>query len=415
MFRVLNKNGMFVKYQRFLLSVRSEFNLSGIKLSSAVRIDRCVTKPASLNNANIALQNGGFRVEFQLQRKPFHVSASRQALPPLVIFILRPLSRIAAIFFGRRLRKWWRALPPEQKQDFILRLKKRKLTLLASGAMVSAALLWYYLSHLEKDPITGRTKFIAINNEQLLQIAQIELAVQMELYQDKFLPTSHPAYERVVNVANQLLKSNQEIPQLHSTKWLVTVVDEPSITNAFVLPSGHIFVFTGILDKCSNDDQLCIILAHEISHVLLSHVAEQFSSLHLMDILVMVPLVFIWAVLPQVAAIVTHWLSGFFSEVLFRLPFSRELEVEADLIGLQLTAKACYDVREASVFWAKMSATDSPLEWLSTHPSSETRQLILDALMPTAIQLRDQCKCPRLPLVDPRTLKVTGPERRVFA
>jgi len=44
------------------------------------------------------------------------------------------------------------------------------------------------------------------------------------------------------------------------------------------------------------------------------------------------------------------------------------------------------------VFWAKMSATDSPPEWLSTHPSSETRQLILDTLMPTAILLRDQCK-----------------------
>jgi hypothetical protein len=58
-----------------------------------------------------------------------------------------------------------------------------------------------------------------------------------------------------------------------------------------------------------------------------------------MDILVMVPLVFIWAVLPQVAALITHWLSGFFSEVLFRLPYSRALEVEADLIGLQLTAK----------------------------------------------------------------------------
>jgi Zn-dependent protease with chaperone function len=281
--------------------------------------------------------------------------------------------------------------------------------------VVSAGLLWYYLSHLEKDPITGRTKFIAINHEQLLQIAHIELAMQMELYQDKFLPPSHPAYERVVNVANRLIESNQEIPQLQRTKWLVTVVNEPSITNAFVLPSGHIFIFTGILNKCSNDDQLCLILSHEISHVLLSHVAEQFSSLHLMDILVMVPLVFIWAVLPEVAAIVTHWLSGFFSDVLFRLPFSRALEVEADLIGLQLTAKACYDVREASVFWAKMSTSDPTLEWLSTHPSSETRQLILDALMPRAIQLRDQCKCPRLPLVDPRTLRVTGPERSVFA
>jgi hypothetical protein len=47
----------------------------------------------------------------------------------------------------------------------------------ASGAVVSAGLLWYYLSHLEQDPITGRTKFIAINHEQLLQIAQIELAM----------------------------------------------------------------------------------------------------------------------------------------------------------------------------------------------------------------------------------------------
>lgn len=284
----------------------------------------------------------------------------------------------------------------------------------ASGAVVSAGVLWYYMSHLEKDPITGRTRFIAISNEQLLQIAQIELAMQRELYKEQFLPSTHPAYKRVVNVANRLIKSNKEFPQLQRTKWLVTVVNEPSITNAFVLPTGHIFVFTGILDMCSNDDQLCVILSHEISHVLLSHVAEQFSSLHLMDILVMVPLVFMWAVLPQVAAFIAHWLSGFFSEVLFRLPFSRALEVEADLIGLQLTAKACYDVREASVFWAKMSATDSPLEWLSTHPSSETRQLILDTLMPTAIQLRDQCKCPRLPLVDPRTLGVTVPEKSVF-
>jgi hypothetical protein len=130
MFRVLNINRMFVNYQQFLLPVRSMFNLSGVKLGSAVRIDRCVTKPTSVNNANVALQSGGFRVEFQLQRKQFHVSASRQALPPLVIVILRPLLRIAAILFGRRLRKWWRTLPPERKQDLILRLKKRKVTLL---------------------------------------------------------------------------------------------------------------------------------------------------------------------------------------------------------------------------------------------------------------------------------------------
>jgi Zn-dependent protease with chaperone function len=67
--------------------------------------------------------------------------------------------------------------------------------------------------------------------------------------------------------------------------------------------------------------------------------AEQFSSLHLIDLLILVPLALIWAVLPEAAAVIAHWLSGYFTKVLFQLPFSRALEAEADEIGLQLTAK----------------------------------------------------------------------------
>lgn len=59
---------------------------------------------------------------------------------------------------------------------------------------------------------------------------------------------------------------------------------------------------------------------------------------------------------------------------------------------LLLDKQACYDVREASAFWAKMSVLDKECEWLSTHPSNETRQLVLDSLMPSAIRLRDDCK-----------------------
>lgn len=103
-----------------------------------------------------------------------------------------------------------------------------------------------------------------------------------------------------------------EIPELQQRNWVVTVVEEPSVNNAFVLPvshlsylifslsntmftqachnglyntagskfdvfcmqTGHIFIFTGILNVCTNDDQLCVILAHEISHVLLSHMVS---------------------------------------------------------------------------------------------------------------------------------------------
>jgi len=82
---------------------------------------------------------------------------------------------------------------------------------------------------------------------------------QMELYQDKFLPPSHPAYERVVNVANRLIESNQEIPQLQRTKWLVTVVNEPSITNAFVLPVSHL-IFPAHCAK--------ILLLYAYAHIL---------------------------------------------------------------------------------------------------------------------------------------------------
>lgn len=399
MFRILNKKIIVGNCRQLMLPRRNLLNSCCTKLNSASRINSCVTKPAYFNNAD-----AGFRAESELQRKLFHVTAARQALPPVIIIILRPLSKVAAILFGRAFRKWWRALPPDRKRDLILRLKKNRIALLASGALVSTGVVWYYYSHLEKDPITGRRKFIAINKEQLMQLAQIELVMQRELHKDHFLPPAHPAYRRVVTVANQLLRSNREILQLRETNWIVTVVNEPSVTNAFVLPNGHIFVFTGILNLCTNDDQLCVILAHEISHVLLSHMAEQFSSLHLLDLLVLVPLALIWAVLPEAAAVIAHWLSGYFTKVLFQLPFSRALEAEADEIGLQLTAKACYDVREASVFWAKMSSLDLEFEWLSTHPSSETRQFVLESLMPTAIQLREKCKCPKLPPVDPRML-----------
>jgi hypothetical protein len=63
---------------------------------------------------------------------------------------------------------------------------------------------------------------------------------QVEFHKDKFLPISHPASERVINVVNRLLKSNTDIPQLHHTKWNVSVVDEPSIINAIAFPVSHL-------------------------------------------------------------------------------------------------------------------------------------------------------------------------------
>jgi hypothetical protein len=87
---------------------------------------------------------------------------------------------------------------------------------------------------------TTPTVAAAVSSETFLHIYLFQ---QRELHKEQFLPSTHPAYKRVVNVANRLIKSNKEIPQLQRTKWLVTVVNEPSITNAFVLPVSHLLDF----------------------------------------------------------------------------------------------------------------------------------------------------------------------------
>jgi hypothetical protein len=125
MFRVLNKKVIVGNCQQLVLPARHLLNSCGTELNSASRINGCVTKPACLTNAS-----GWSRAESELQRKLFHVTATRQALPPIFIIILRPLSKVAAIVFGRSFRKWWKALPPDRKQDLILRLKKNKMALL---------------------------------------------------------------------------------------------------------------------------------------------------------------------------------------------------------------------------------------------------------------------------------------------
>jgi hypothetical protein len=100
---------------------------------------------------------------------------------------------------------------------------------------------------------------------------------QIELYKDKFLPPSDPAFERVVNVANQLIKGNKEIPQLQRTKWSVTVVNEPSITNAFVLPVSHLIV----PDPCA---KMFLLYVYTHTHILCRVVQACWNTRNMYDI-----------------------------------------------------------------------------------------------------------------------------------
>ncbi|XP_077981744.1 metalloendopeptidase OMA1, mitochondrial-like [Glandiceps talaboti] len=346
----------------------------------------------------------------QIVKRTFQTSSRRNVHPFLIWMLAKPLAKGTAILSGRAFRKWWQSLPNEKRQVFVLLLQKNKYKLVMTASVLGAGVGIYYLSHLESTPITNRTRFIAFTKKQFSAIAAEEYKQFLERYKDSFVPAKHPVYDLVTKVTQQLLEANSDIPELQDKNWSVHIIDEPE-KNAFVLPNGEIFVFTGILKTILNEDQLGIVLGHEIAHVLLGHAAEQISFAEIVDGFSIILLAAMWAFLPNDGiALVAQWFKNRVIEILLQMPYNRNLETEADEVGLQLAAKGCFDVRESSAFWECMALESEAegnannIELLSTHPSHQTRAEHLNQLIPKAIQLRDCYKCPHLPMKDPREM-----------
>lgn len=343
--------------------------------------------------------------------RSFHTSAPRQAAPvPLLMLILKPVQKLLAIIVGRGIRKWWQALPPDKKALFKDSVKRNKWRLLLGLSAFGLLFVVFYFTHLEVSPVTGRSKLLLVGKEHFRLLSDLEYEVWMEEFKNDLLPEEDPRYLTVKKVVYHLTQCNQDVPGVSEINWVVHVVHSPKV-NAFVLPNGQVFVFTGLLNSVTDMHQLSFLLGHEIAHAVLGHAAEKASLVHLLDFLGMIFLTMIWAICPRDSlAVLGQWIQSKLQEYMFDRPYSRTLEAEADKIGLQLAAKACVDVRASSVFWQQMEFSESlhgypklP-EWLSTHPSHGNRAEYLDRLIPQALKLREVCNCPPLSGPDPRLL-----------
>ncbi|XP_016898654.1 metalloendopeptidase OMA1, mitochondrial isoform X2 [Cynoglossus semilaevis] len=298
----------------------------------------------------------------------FHTSAALSALPPpLLWLVLKPLQKLIAIILGRSIRKWWAALPDNRRH--LVRewawLHRWHLTAGLAFAVVIAALL--LLTHLDESPLTGRIRLLVFSRENYMELAALTSEAYMEEFADLLLPVTDHRHVVVERVVQHLAQRNKDISEVSDVAWSVHVVQSPN-TNAFVLPNGKVFMFTGMLDAVTDVHQLTVVLGHEMAHAILGH------------------------------------------SFMFNRPYSRKLEAEADKIGLQLAAKACADVRAGPVFWRQMEIREqltgqpSLPEWLSTHPSHRNRFTQMDSLIPEALVLRERCVCPALPASDPRVI-----------
>ncbi|KAM4548237.1 metalloendopeptidase OMA1, mitochondrial [Odontesthes bonariensis] len=341
----------------------------------------------------------------------FHTSAPKKALPaPLILMVLKPLQKLAAILLGRSIRKWWVGLPDNRRKLMREWVLKRRWYLAAGTglAMVIVALL--LLTHLDESPVTGRIRLLVFSREMYMELAALTSEAHMEEFAELLLPVTDPRHQTVEQLVQLLAERNKDIPEVSDVPWSVHVVDSPNI-NAFVLPNGKVFMFTGMLDAVADIDQLIIVLGHEMAHAVLEHSAEQASLSHVVDLLSLILVTAIWAMCPADSlAVLGQWAKDKLTELMFNRPYSRKLEAEADEVGLQLAAKACADVRAGPVFWQQLEIVDTLTgeptlpEWLSTHPSHRNRSSQLDRLIPQALQLRESCACPALPPTDPRAV-----------
>jgi len=175
-------------------------------------------------------------------------------------------------------------------------------------------------------------------------------------------------------------------PDAPNWKWEINTLATPEM-NAYAMPGGKIMVYSGLVEKLQlSDAELAAVLGHEISHALREHTRERVSR----DYAQKVALVGL-AVVTGVDASALD-LADAVASVTFQLPHSREQEAEADVMGLELMARAGYDPHAAVTLWNKMMAADksAPPQFLSTHPSSANRVAELERHIPQVEPLYQQ-------------------------
>jgi predicted Zn-dependent protease len=155
-------------------------------------------------------------------------------------------------------------------------------------------------------------------------------------------------------------------------KWEVNVLTSKDI-NAWCMPGGKIAVYTGLIERLKlTDDELAAVMGHEIAHALREHARERMGRQMATQTATVVGAI---ALEIFTGVRLDPQLAGTFTQAMFVLPNSRENEQEADLIGIELAARAGYDPRAAITLWQKMGQAGGggPPAWLSTHPSNEAR------------------------------------------
>ena len=228
--------------------------------------------------------------------------------------------------------------------------------------------------------------------EELEQAASQQYAQLVQQAQSKgaLMPVDHPQTQRLYRIAKQLIPySTQWNDRAAQWQWAVALIRSDDI-NAFCMPGGKIAFFTGIIDKLRlTDDEIAMIMGHEMAHALREHSREQLAKNSATSIGIS-----LGAQLLGLGDVGNY--AARLGGQLLSLRFSRSDESDADLVGLEMAARAGYNPNAAVALWEKMgNATGSNgngLSFLSTHPSGPERIRELQRNVPRVQGLYEQAR-----------------------
>lgn len=238
----------------------------------------------------------------------------------------------------------------------------------------------FFIPACQTVPQTGRSALNLIPREQLASMS----ATQFSQMKQQTPISQNPKHNAMMQRVGERIAdaASQDLP---NADWEFVVFEDEQV-NAFAMPGGKVAVYSGLFDIAETEDELAVVVGHEVAHVALRHGNERMSQQLLAaggSMLLNVGTRDMESEERQL--LMAAYGAG--ATVGYLLPHSRRHEAEADKIGLQYAARAGYDPRVAIDFWKNMSGgqrSGTP-EFLSTHPSDATRMDRLKTYMPQAM------------------------------
>jgi len=254
-----------------------------------------------------------------------------------------------------------------------------------SSALIAALMASTLLSSCQVAPGTGRSSFNVLSSED-------EAKMGAEAHPDVLKQFGgvydNPKVQAYVAGIGKRLAGNTETP---AAPFRFTVLNS-DVVNAFALPGGYVYVSRGLMALADDEAELAGVVGHEIGHVIAKHSNERLST----QFATQQGMAVVQALGGEMTETkkMLYGALGLGAQYGVILPYGRKQESEADVIGLDLMAKAGFDPAQAVTLWERMSQANGkqPPEFLSTHPSNETRIRDLQACMNKALAVQQQAR-----------------------